>query len=322
MGEWIGCPDQIGSYTLGPTICRGSLSLVREAQDTASNGLYAMKIIPKSLIRTPQGIDAVNRHIGTLTGMQHPGIVKVYTSLSDDFYIFLVMERFSAENTLINVAESGLITETFARSIFVQLLKSVEYMHSSGIPHRGLTMQSVVCDNGHVRIIDFGFAQIAGQCDMSAIPEDEIPFCAPEVLTNHFVDALAADMWSCGVILFGIVLKRLPWPSGPQGAVVQAITAGCFQVPDVLGTLCTPLIRGLMQMDPNMRFTAKEAVIHPWMDGPRTNWAEPPGGPVGTRPDSRQLSFFAQTRSSLGARIRPKPSKGMTGGPLPSWPDR
>jgi serine/threonine protein kinase len=321
MEEWSDCPNDVGGYTLGPTICRGPLSLVREAQDTASNRPYAMKIIPKSLISTPQGIDAVNRHIRALTGMQHVGIVKVYTSFSDDLYIYLVMDRFSAENALINVAESGLISEAFARSIFVQLLKSVTYMHSSGIPHRGLTTQSVVCDNGHVKIIDFGFAQIAAQCDISAIPEDEIPFCAPEVLENHLVDTLAADMWSCGVILFRIVVKSLPWPSGPQGDVVQAITAGRFQVPDAVGTLCAPLIRGLMEMKPKMRFTAEQAITHPWLGGPGTNCAEPPGGPVGTRPDSRQLSFLAQTGSWLGAKTRPKLSKGMTGGPLLSWSD-
>jgi len=102
------------------------------------------------------------------------------------------------------------------RSVFLQLVDGVAWLHHLGIAHRDIKPENIVCsDNGtRVRICDFGLAT-------SSTTSNEFGcgstfYIAPECLGDWFPErptyaTQTGDIWSLGVILVNLVCGRNPW---------------------------------------------------------------------------------------------------------------
>ncbi|KAH9690208.1 CBL-interacting serine/threonine-protein kinase 8 [Citrus sinensis] len=107
----------------------------------------------------------------------------------------------------------GRLSESEARRYFQQLIDGVDYCHSKGVYHRDLKPENLLLDSqGHLKISDFG---------LSALPEQGVSllrttcgtpnYVAPEVLSHKGYNGAAADVWSCGVILYVLIAGYLPF---------------------------------------------------------------------------------------------------------------
>jgi tribbles-like protein len=75
----------------------------------------------------------------------------------------------------------------------------------------------------------------------------------------------AADMWSLGVMLYTMLVGRYPFADSDACALFSRIRRGKYPNPDVvLSPLALCLIRSLLDINPNDRLTAEEALKHPW----------------------------------------------------------
>jgi len=98
---------------------------------------------------------------------------------------------------------TGSFEEAVARTYFHQLINGASYCHSQGVAHRDLKPENLLMDDRFVlKLADFGFAKVmdAGknlytQCGTPG-------YMAPEMFDLHGYDAMKADVWACGVILF------------------------------------------------------------------------------------------------------------------------
>ena len=84
----------------------------------------------------------------------------------------------------------------------------------------------------------------------------------------------AADMWSVGVIIFLLVCGYPPFNGDSQERIFKKIKRGKFRFPKSgesggvsLSESVKGLITELLQMQPNDRLTAEDALKHPWIAG-------------------------------------------------------
>ncbi|OHS94696.1 CAMK family protein kinase [Tritrichomonas foetus] len=273
MSSWAALPPYIGKYNLGHTIGKGSFSLVKEGQDTDTRAKYAVKIIPKSNMSTAQELERFEREVRVILKMDHPGIIKIHDFLVDASFFYLIMELCSGDTLIKQTPPPGTINEGSSKPIFKQILEVINYIHDQGIAHRDLKLENVLIDpQGHIKLIDFGFSRFAESGQMFATPCGSPAYAAPEVIGGSQYDGKAADMWSCGVLLFCLVTGELPWKQGNQVHVMTQIQKGSFEMPEGLSTFCADLISKLLQPDPLMRLTAVEAIKHPWIEGIEVSW--------------------------------------------------
>lgn len=132
-------------------------------------------------------------------------------------------------------------------------------------------------DSGHIKLIDFGFSRAANPGQMFQTPCGSPAYAAPEVIGGQTYDGRAADMWSCGVILFCLVTGELPWKAGNQLYVFKQITDGQIEIPSGVSVECRSLIERLLCPDPALRFTAADAMTHPWLADVEVSWDDGPG---------------------------------------------
>lgn len=164
--------------------------------------------------------------------------------------IFLVLELAYGGELFDRIRSDNGVEEAVARGYFTQLLSGVLYCHQLGIVHRDLKPENLLLSESDVlKIADFGLsahfiAAVSGsaQDDPSSLLLSRSGFqaemdqdsggvmmparfrrlnsivgsphyVAPEVLQNarYGYEGRKADMWSIGVILYGLLVGNLPF---------------------------------------------------------------------------------------------------------------
>ncbi|EAY04711.1 CAMK family protein kinase [Trichomonas vaginalis G3] len=272
MSTWTALPAFIGKYNFGQTIGKGSFSLVKMAMNTDTHEKLAIKIIPKSMISTPEEKLRFEREVNVIIKMNHPGIIKIHDFIIDANYFYLVMDYCSG-GTLLSQVGINKLTEDAAKPLFKQILETVHYIHSQGIAHRDLKLENIMLDEfGHIKIIDFGFSRFVEKGEMFMTPCGSPAYAPPEVIDGEKYDGKLADLWSLGVILFALVTGELPWKGTNQIQIYNQIRNAQFDIPPQVSKFAQDLINQLLRIDPTTRLTTTEILTHPWLDGIIVSW--------------------------------------------------
>ncbi len=148
------------------------------------------------------------REIGTLAQLRHPGITTVYRSGdSAEGYLWFSME-FLEGRSLAELLAPGLQALAPERVLDItrQLCITLQFIHKMERLHRDLKPANVmVCEDGSVRLLDFGIARPAEPAPMGALTRPgENPhtpdFAAPEQIHGGAVD-VRSDLYSLGRII-------------------------------------------------------------------------------------------------------------------------
>jgi len=122
-------------------------------------------------------------------------------------------------------------------------------------------------DDAELKIVDFGFA--AHVRGMSLSKQCGTPgYVAPEILENK-LHGTPVDMWSFGVILFILLGGYPPFHDSDQKNLYRKIKSAAYEFhPKYWSTIsdeAKDLIKSLLTVNPLRRFTADQALAHPWL---------------------------------------------------------
>lgn len=106
-------------------------------------------------------------------------------------------------------------SEIVARSIFIQLLSGVYYLHHKKIAHRDLKTENIMLDDEFkIKIGDFGFSTIINPSENKGLVKHHVGtvgYQSPQLLEHCLYDGISNDLFACGVILFILVNAYPPF---------------------------------------------------------------------------------------------------------------
>ncbi|EGR33051.1 protein kinase domain protein [Ichthyophthirius multifiliis] len=175
----------------------------------------AIKIVDTNLISNASDIDMVFREAELLKSLKHKNIVTIYNCYTlKTMQVVYIMEHLSGGELLEYVQKKGRLCEIEAREFFSQIVEGIRYCHSENLVHRDLKLENILLksiDDKCIKIIDFGISGM-GNTNHQKINIGSLRYMSPEVLQNkikHIQPSI--DIWSLGVILYGLLCGYLPF---------------------------------------------------------------------------------------------------------------
>ncbi|KAH0970325.1 hypothetical protein GBA52_022481 [Prunus armeniaca] len=258
---------KVGKYEVGRTIGEGTFAKVKFARNIETGESVAMKILAKSTILKHRMVDQIKREISIMKIVRHPNIVRLHEVLAGRTKIFIILEFVTGGELFDKIVHQGKLPEYESRKYFQQLIDAVAHCHSKGVFHRDLKPENLLVDSyGNLKVSDFG---------LSALPEQQgvgllhttcgTPnYVAPEVLGDQGYDGAAADVWSCGVILYVLMAGYLPFDETNLPTLYRKINAAEFSCPYWFSPEANSLIHKILDPNPKTRIQIGGIRKDPW----------------------------------------------------------
>lgn len=248
----------------------GASSTVYSAIHVESGVRCALKRIMKSTIETEQELIQIRKELDIQKDLVHPHIAGCFGFLEDEKSIILVIELVDGLSLLDTVNMNQHLEEADARKFFIQLMSAVRYIHlDKGVVHRDIKLDNIlVSARSELKLIDFGYGnrgkeQYETQCGT-------YPYAAPELFSDRPYTP-AIDIWSCGIVLYGMIYGVLPFDAPNVPDLIDMIKSVEPAYPPTVPPAVIDLLKRMLNKDPGRRITITEILRHPWvMNSP--NW--------------------------------------------------
>jgi calcium-dependent protein kinase len=121
--------------------------------------------------------------------------------------------------------------------------------------------------NGRVKIIDFGTAnRFKPKIKYSEI-YGSVTYVAPEVYNMEYTEK--CDIWSLGVVLYILILRKTPFDGDLDKDVVKNIKNNSITFNDALGSKksieCIDIMKRMLYKDPKSRISMQDVMLHKWI---------------------------------------------------------
>ncbi|MFE6158485.1 protein kinase [Streptomyces sp. NPDC056486] len=254
-----------GRYRITTPLGRGGMGTVWRAQDDLLGRAVAVKELHvdagQSAADAAGRRERTLREARTVAQVKHPGILVLHDVVQHDGQPWLVMELIDGRSLADRMALEGPVPPAEAARIGLALLAALRAAHTAGVLHRDLKPANVLLEAGTERVVlsDFGIAQVDGQTTLTETgafvgsPE----YTAPERMSGKRTGP-ESDLWSLGVLLCAAVEGESPFHRDSVAGVLHAVVMDEIRIPDSAGPL-TPVVRGLLERDPERRLGADEA---------------------------------------------------------------
>ncbi|XVE60516.1 hypothetical protein DITRI_Ditri05aG0135200 [Diplodiscus trichospermus] len=256
-------------YEILKDIGSGNFGVAKLIRDKWTKELFAVKFIERG-----QKIDEhVQREIMNHRSLKHPNIVRFKEVLLTPTHLAIVMEYAAGGELFERICNAGRFVEDEARFFFQQLISGVSYCHSMQICHRDLKLENTLLDGStapRVKICDFGYSKSSVLHSQPKSTVGTPAYIAPEVLSKKEYDGKIADVWSCGVTLYVMLVGAYPFedPDDPKNfrKTIGRILSVHYSIPDYVRVSIESkhLLSRIFVANPEKRISIPEIRSHPW----------------------------------------------------------
>lgn len=253
----------------------GTFGFVQLARDKSTGELIAIKFIE----RGDKVTKYVEREILNHRDLVHPHIVQFKEVFLTPHYLAIAMEFASGGDMFEYVVRKNGLKEDEARWFFQQLIVGLDYCHKMGVVNRDIKLENTLLDSSPrplVKICDFGYSKHE---KFQSAPGSRVgtpAYLAPEVILTtrgKTYDGKIADIWSCGVMLYVMLVGAYPFER-PEDKhdnqklqkMIQRILHVDYHIPSHvrLSDDCKDLLKKVLVADPAKRLTIDGIYSHPW----------------------------------------------------------
>ncbi|ACY15037.1 serine/threonine protein kinase with TPR repeats [Haliangium ochraceum DSM 14365] len=281
---------RIGRYSILRELGRGGMGITYVGYDEELERKVAIKLVRPELGGSGESEVRLRREAQALARLAHPNIVSVYEVGHYRGQTYLVMELIEGQSASAWLKQSAR-TWPEVLEVFVQVGRGLQAAHAAGLIHRDVKPANMILgEDGRVRILDFGLAQLDGEpaemasSDTLSVSEFETSrsssgertaltafgttvgtpaYMAPEQIRGEVADA-RSDQFSFCVSLFEAVYGERPFSGSSMSVLHSEVEREA--IPEVIGKSSVPgwlhatIVRGLAPR-PKDRWPSMDALL-------------------------------------------------------------
>ncbi len=237
-------------FEITDLISRSGMASIYKARDRKTGAAVAIKVPLMQFESDMATFTRFQREEEIGRQLDHPHILKIFPIEGEKSRPYLVME-FLEGRTLDKLMEATRpLPEAEAAKIAALICDALAYMHKNGIVHRDLKPQNImVCQDGSIRIIDFGIAKAARLRRLTFVgfsPTMGTPdYMAPEQVNGRRGD-FRTDLYSLGAILYEMTTGKVPFEGESPYVTMNMRVSGDPVAPRKLNEQLSPVIEEII----------------------------------------------------------------------------
>ncbi|KAF3069760.1 Serine/threonine-protein kinase srk1 [Daldinia childiae] len=282
----------------------GAFSNVYRAKDLKENaGEVAIKVVRKYEMNNMQRANIL-KEVQIMRQLDHPNIIKLVDFSESKQYYYIILELAPGGELFHQIVRLTYFSEDLSRHVIVQVAKALEYLHEEkGVVHRDIKPENILFSPipvvpskkptpkqpgdedkvdegefvkgvgaggiGQIKIADFGLSKIVWD-DQTMTPCGTVGYTAPEIVKDERYSK-SVDMWALGCVLYTLLCGFPPFYDESIEVLTEKVAKGqyTFLSPwwDEISKSAQDLITHLLCVDPDERYTIREFLSHPWIQG-------------------------------------------------------
>jgi eukaryotic-like serine/threonine-protein kinase len=229
-------PSMIGPYKIESLLEKGGMSQLYLATHPDTQEPTTIKVLLPKFLSHPDVVQRFLNEAEIIAMTDHPNIVKLYGHGEWEGGLYIAME-FIQGISLRQMLLQSPISLKKALEIIIDIAYALCHLHTHGVIHRDLKPENIlITDNGEVKVIDFGIAQLLTEKSpqKSAASQRLIGtpiYMSPEQRENPESVSYPSDIYSLGIISYELVLGKLShgqihlglMPKGLQKILTKAL---------------------------------------------------------------------------------------------------
>jgi serine/threonine-protein kinase len=261
----------IGQYKIAEHLGAGGMGTVYRATDTKLHRSVALKMLLPGMLKDATSVARFEREARVLASLNHAQIAAIYGLEEYQGVRFLALEYVPGP-TLAERLRRGSLPVHEAIRISKQIAEALEAAHAKGIIHRDLKPANIkVCDNGQVKVLDFGLAKpieerkaVAPDATTATLVEELTKsmtivgtpaYMSPEQVSGRELD-VRTDIWSFGCVLYESLTGKRAFEAKTVAEVLAAVLErepNWAALPQTTPEPLRLLLKRCLRKDPNSR---------------------------------------------------------------------
>ena len=267
---------QLGHFQIEEMIAEGGMGVIYKATHAIIGKQAAIKILTDRYSRDKNMIKRLHREARAVNRIGHPNIIDIFDfGQTEDHREYFVMEYVDGKTLARVLIERERLRWSYIEQVLAQTLDALAAIHDLGFIHRDIKPENLLVveqEGGKmwVKLLDFGIARsmemgpdgerLTSAGSVMGTPE----YVAPEQIRGQDVDG-RADLYALGVMLFEMVMGRLPFKGGRSEQIISLLMAHLKEPIPPIGELPPELgipqfvpaaITKAMAKDPAERFAS------------------------------------------------------------------
>jgi hypothetical protein len=254
-------------FELQEVLGTGGMGAVYRAFDKNLNRQVALKLLRQEHSQSPQLIESFAKEAAITASINHPHVVKVYSTGTDHGIFYIAMELVNKGSLDDLMTRQGKVAEAQMLDVGIQIAEGLKAAWQRGLIHRDVKPGNILFADAHnAKIVDFGLAVLQEHANTDGGAIWGTPYyVAPEKLETTPREDFRSDIYSLGATLFHAATGRPPFQA--ETASIAALRqlknqpVSLQAVAPEMSTATAFVIDKMLQQDPAQRYTSYDDLI-------------------------------------------------------------
>jgi cGMP-dependent protein kinase len=259
----------ISDLSLIRYIGKGSYSKVFLVENKNLDLLYVLKVIEKQIVEKHNLMRRLIEEKTTHYQLNFQFIPTLVNTYKNDKFISFLCEYFPGPSLLSLIRDSGGITLKQVQFYTSVILLTLQYLHSRGVVHRGISPENIIIDSsGYPILVEMHPSKRISDRTFTILGVTH--YMSPEMIRGKGY-SFSSDFWSLGILVYEMIFTFVPFANGLEDPyyIYQSILEDELKYPVFTkrNMKINGLLDQLLNKTPGNRGTIDSIMKHSWFEG-------------------------------------------------------